>query len=370
MQIKSITCHDVYNHGASLQAYALQAYMEAQGHDVQVIDYKPPYLSGHYRLWIVANPRYDRPFLKQLYLVGKLPERLLSLKRKWAFDKFTKRYLHLTTRRYHSNEELKAYPPEADVYIAGSDQIWNTFFQNGRDAAFYLDFAPKGKRRVAYAASFATKDVADNCRGFVRRMLQGLDCISIREAFSLQLLASLGRDDGIAVCDPVFLLSKDQWNVLLPKERQSNEKYILVYDTDPVSPIVKKIAQEVAKATNLPIWNVGSFRLPYACRQFCRKGPLDFVRLIRDSELVISNSFHATAFSLIFHKHFFVVNRSESINERMLSLLDDVGLSHLLVSTFSKSFLHPIDYDVVQRYIDAKIDLSKKFLKNVLVDVN
>ena len=78
MQIKTITCHDVYNHGASLQAYALQIYLESLGHTVEIIDYKPDYLSGHYQLWSVDNPVYDKPIVKQLYNLAKLPGRLIG----------------------------------------------------------------------------------------------------------------------------------------------------------------------------------------------------------------------------------------------------------------------------------------------------
>ena len=138
MQIKIITCHDVYNHGASLQAYALQTYIGLLGHSVEIIDYKPDYLCGDYQLWSVNNPAFDKLLFKPFYLLAKLPQRLYSLKRKWAFDHYTKQYLKLTAQCFHSNEELKLNPPLADIYIAGSDQIWNTLFQNGRDAAFYL----------------------------------------------------------------------------------------------------------------------------------------------------------------------------------------------------------------------------------------
>ena len=81
MRICTITCHDVYNAGASLQAYALQTYLKSLGHDVKIIDYKPDYLSQHYRLDVVANPKYDKPLLKQAYLLAKLPGRLRMLPR-------------------------------------------------------------------------------------------------------------------------------------------------------------------------------------------------------------------------------------------------------------------------------------------------
>lgn len=119
MKICTITCHDVYNVGASLQAYALQTYLKSLGHDVKIIDYKPDYLSKHYRLDVVGNPKYDKPFVREVYLLAKLPGRLRVLPRKKAFDSFTAKHLDLT-RRYVSNEELKADPTEADAFSLGA----------------------------------------------------------------------------------------------------------------------------------------------------------------------------------------------------------------------------------------------------------
>ena len=361
MQIKTVTCHDVYNHGASLQAYALQIYLESLGHTVEIIDYKPDYLSGHYQLWSVDNPVYDKPIVKQLYNLAKLPERLIALKRKKLFDDFTAKYLHRTERRYRSNEELRRNPPYADVYVAGSDQIWNTLFQNGRDAAFYLDFAPKTSRKVSYAASFATENVVEEYKPFVCKMLQNFDAVSIREKCSLPLLASLGRADGVAVCDPVFLMSKTQWEGLLPKLYEQ-EQYILVYDSEN-SIAIKNITRRIAKERNLKIFNISASRIGYADKDFWISSPLDFVRLIHDAQYVVSNSFHATAFSLIFQRDFCVVNRTEGINERMKSLLESYHISERLVTHYVNDLLEPIDYREVNHLIQKDIEFSKDFLK-------
>ena len=128
MKIKTITCHDVYNVGASLQAYALVTYLRKLGHDAQIIDYKPDYLSNHYPLWGLGNPAYDKPVIRELYNLAKLPGRLKARNGKAEYDRFTAEFLPLTPRRYTSNDDLKQNPPEADVYFAGSDQIWNCFF--------------------------------------------------------------------------------------------------------------------------------------------------------------------------------------------------------------------------------------------------
>lgn len=355
----------MYNHGASLQAYALQTYLASVGHDVEIINYKPEYLCGDYQLWSVDNPIYDKPIIKQLYLFAKLPKRLRSLKRKRAFDNFTKNYLKLTPKIYHSCDELNDNPPQADLYIAGSDQIWNTLYQNGRDAAFYLDFAPKTSKRISYAASFATEDVVEEYKPFVRKMLQNFDVISIRECCSLPLLASLGRTDGVAVCDPVFLLTREQWENMLPNQ-QIHEKFLLVYDTE-FSPKVKEIAKRIAKEKELKIYNVSASRIGYADKDLWASSPIDFVQLIRDASYVVSNSFHATAFSLIFERDFCVVNRSEGINERMKSLLMSYNVAQRLVKEYSASLLNSVDYQVVNPLLQKDIDGSKDFLKKTLM---
>ena len=354
----------MYNHGASLQAYALQTYLESLGHNVEIIDYKPSYLCGHYNLCAV-NLVYDKPIVKQLYLLAKLPGRLVALKRKRLFDEFTTKYLKLTKYCYHNNNELKDNPPLADVYIAGSDQIWNTFFQNGRDAAFYLDFAPKTSKRISYAASFATEDVDKAYIPFVRKMLQNFDKISVRERCSLPLLSSLGRTDGIAVCDPVFLLNRKHWEELLP-QGQKKERYLLVYDTEK-SDIVKSVAQRIARAKKLKIFNVSAFRIGYADKELWASSPLDFVQLIRDAEYVVSNSFHATAFSMIFERNFCVINRSEHINERMRSLLMNYMLDDRLVTDYSDSLLTGINFREVLLSLQKDIDQSKHYLNEALM---
>jgi hypothetical protein len=190
-------------------------------------------------------------------------------------------------------------------------------------------------------------------------MLQNFDAISIREKCSLPLLASLGRTDGVAVSDPVFLMSKAQWEDLLPKQYE-HEHYILVYDSEN-SVAIKNITRRIAKERNLKIFNISASRIGYADKDFWASSPLDFVRLIHDAQYVVSNSFHATAFSLIFQRDFCVVNRTEGINERMKSLLESYHISERLVTQYVDDLLEPIDYREVNRLIQKDIEFSKNF---------
>lgn len=353
MIIKTITCHDVYNAGASLQAYALYTYLKELGHEVEIIDYKPDYLSNHYSFKAI-NPAYNKPLLKQLYLVAKFPSRLKAYfsKRKKNFDNFKLEYLHVTEKQYHSNNDLKQNPPRADVYFAGSDQIWNPLFENGKDPVFYLDFAPEKSIRASYAASFAVDKIPDELTDQTKSYLSNFDYISVRESSALEILKSLGFDNCSNVCDPVFLLEKQEWDKLTFKI--SNDDYLLIYDFDN-SDKIRQTALKVAEEQGLKIFSV--FKLSYADKCFYDEGPLGFLSLVKNAKFVISNSFHATAFSIIFNVPFCVINRNEGINARMADLLKAFNLS---------DFNKKLDLNYLNIRIKEYSDNSKNYINSVI----
>lgn len=365
MKIATITCHDVYNYGASLQAYALQHYLESEGHDYQIIDYKPDYLSKHYNLLSVANPRFDKPLLRQLYLLAKLPGRLRSFKRKRCFDRFTADYLHISPTRYSSSDQIAANCPYGEVFIAGSDQIWNTIFPNGRDKAFYLDFAKGKGRLISYAASFATERIYNNSDDFVRAELKNFDAISVRESSGLTLLSALGRNDGVLVCDPVFLLNRRQWQLLAEKARPvvpCSKDYIFLYDCEQ-SQKLKDIALSLKSLTGFKIVSISPTKGNYQDIDCSLCGPLEFLSLIQSSSFVLANSFHALAFALIFQKPFFIANRSEGINTRMRDFLQLLSLSDRLIDSSAQLKLtDTLDYDKVNILLTELIQSSKSFI--------
>lgn len=357
MKIKTITCHNVYNVGASLQAYALAAYLTGLGHEVQIVDYVPEYLR-HYKLWTaVSRSAYDKPIIRQLYNLAKLPGRLKDLGslRKRRFDSFTRDHLPLTQTHYGSYEALLRDPPKADVFLAGSDQIWNSFFPNGRDPAFYLQFAPEGAVRASYAASFAVPRLEEQYKEQIAHWINDLDYVAVRESSALEILKDMGIRNGIHVVDPVFLLSQEQWDELCPAA-DFDEPYILVYDFDR-NPELRRIATELAAKRNWKIYSIQE--LDYSDRSFWNGGPIEFVQLIRGAEYVLSNSFHATAFSLIYRRPYLTVDRGMGINTRMQDLNRLAGLEQ------RKNADDPIDWEDVHRRLNTHIAASKGYLERI-----
>lgn len=317
-QAAIITCHDGYSHGASLQAYALSKFIADAGHTVSIINYKPGYLDGQYKLDTLCDPRFDYPGLRQLYFLAKLPGRLLSNGRKEYFDKFKSTYLPLTTECYHSLDELRAADIRADILIAGSDQIWNTFLNNGHDPAFYLDFGPEKARRISYGASFGSALLAHGSELSVKKHLGLLDEISVRERTGVDLLRSLGYD-GEHVCDPVFLLPADEWRELASGAELPAlpERYILTYDLEGSSLITSQ-ARARARELRCPIISLG-YPTPHS-RHLVKAGPVEFLALFDGAKEIFSNSYHALAFSKIFGKSHNLIMRSDQSNARMLDL--------------------------------------------------
>ena len=362
LKIKTITCHNVYNYGASLQEYALLKYLNNLGYETEAINYNPDYLSNHFNFLSVSNPRFDSNLMiKSIYLLLKLPGRLLSLRRKYSFDKFSSKYINSTKINYTSNQELKNNIPDADIYICGSDQIWNSFFQNGKDPAFYLDFVPEDKLKISYAASFAIETIEDDIKPFVYEKVKKLDFVSVRESSGVKILEDLGLDNIKHVLDPVFLLDQKSWDKIASKEKIENP-YILVYDMDN-NPYIKDFVLNMSKKNNWKIITISS-GINYADKNLSTKGPDTFLSLIKNASFIVSNSFHAVAFSLIYEKQFIVFNRSEQINTRMRDIVNMLNIKETILAYNSSldNYNYTIDYDNARPVLQEHIKKSKQFL--------
>lgn len=341
MKIKTITCHHVYNYGASLQAYALQHYLETLGHEVEIIDFNPWFHCDRYNPFWMPKNAIGRaaqiikilPFMRYIWYPYKAYKggMFKTWGRKAAFDQFEKQFYHLTTVSYHDSDGLKNNPPTADVYVAGSDQIWNTFSENGKEPGYYLDFGNKKVKRISYAASLATNVIADGWSDFVKERVERFDAVSVREHTGAKILESLGIKDICVVLDPVFLLSKEEWTRLAVKGNLyglSPNHYLLVYDFLGNDEKMIAFAKNYAASHNLKIISINDFsERIYADMNINDAGPLEFLALINNAACVVASSFHATAFSVILEKEFYTFNLVGYNNSsRMLDLLSSLSL--------------------------------------------
>lgn len=370
MEIRTITCHNVYNYGASLQAFALQTYLESQGHKVKIIDYRPSYLDIHYRLstfisrdLYVYKPRLKKWYIKYPFVIYRYLISLKDYSRKRAFDKFKKQYYHLTSK-YKNISDLKK-EIYSDVYIAGSDQIWNSvFMENGKDPAFYLDFVPDNKIKISYAASFGANDIDRTYALSIKGYLERFDAISIREKSGIDILDSLGIKSHL-VCDPVFLLNKQQWEsfCFVPKI----SKYVLIYN---IGSIDQNIVDKAMELVNLYKFKVISIKdknnISEANENLEDVGPIEFISYIKNAEFILSNSFHATAFSLILKKQFYTFQFTDLSNSsRMINLLNLFNLNDRFNPVLN-SPINNIDYHNICNLTDTFAEQSRSWLNKAI----
>lgn len=378
MKIKTITCHHVYNYGASLQAYALQHYLESLGHEVEIIDFNPWFHCDRYNPFWMPKNAIGRaaqiikilPFMRYIWYPYKAYKggMFKTWGRKAAFDAFEKEYYHLTPIKYYSSEQLQKKPPRADVYVAGSDQIWNTFSENGKEPGYYLDFGKESIKRISYAASLASSTIKEEYKVFIKEKLARFNAISVREKTGAKLLADLGIDNISVVLDPVFLLDKSEWQQLSLKGNLyglSHESYVLVYDflgndNDLIS-FVKKYAEK----KSLRIVSINDFsERDYADININNAGPLEFLSLIDNAACVVASSFHATAFSVIFEKEFYTFNlKGHNNSSRMLDFLSSIGLQDRMNS--EKIVDNSIDWKKISSNLLLKLKQSKEFINQI-----
>lgn len=378
MKIKTITCHHVYNYGASLQAYALQHYLETLGHEVEIIDFNPWFHRDRYNPFWMPKNAIGRaaqiikilPFMRYIWYPYKAYKggMFKTWGRKAAFDKFEKEYYHLTPIKYYSSEQLQKKPPRADVYVAGSDQIWNTFSENGKEPGYYLDFGKESIKRISYAASLATSTIKEECKVFIKEKLARFNAISVRENTGAKLLADLGIDNISVVLDPVFLLDKSEWQQLSLKGNLyglSHESYVLVYDFLGNDENMISFVKAYAKEKSLKIVSINDFsERDYADININNAGPLEFLALINNAACVVASSFHATAFSVILEKEFYTFNlKGYNNSSRMLDLLSSIGLQERMNSKVLIN--HPIDWRKKTSNLLLRLKQSKDFIHQI-----
>ena len=350
MKVSIITLHAMHNPGSVFQAYALQKYLEEQGNEVEIIDYRPEYIytEGH-----------GMKFWTKRMLYYKWYE---NLKKK--FSSFVSANMNLS-QRFTSYHELENASFSSDVYIVGSDQLWNTDFECGKDPAYYFKFLNQGKK-VSYSTSIGKTIIDDVNKEILIQNLKDFDAISVRElSSSTQLAVILGRNVKW-VCDPVFLLSKMDYKKFI-YDLPTMDPYVMVY-ISPKSTELDKIVNYYHQK-GLKVVLLGGFtKRCYCDLHIIDAGPQDFLTYIYNAETVISSSFHATAFCHIFHKNFVSLVPKRN-GERIMSLLTKTKLQSKAVTNgqiLTDNLEQEIDWDKVDLYLNDYINNSKLYLKECI----
>lgn len=366
-----ITLHDVANYGSCLQAYATQQAFEKLGWDSLVIDYHRPNArpDAQARLFIKRRGfAEDSPFVKAAsfrpvsFVVSGYYRR-----RGKVFERFRRRNLNLT-RPYYSEEELEQDPPVADVFCTGSDQVWNSVWNEGFVEPLYLEWAPEGAPRIAFSASIGREELDDWEKPLMRDALSKYSAISMRESSGVRLVTELGLKDVSLVLDPTLILTKGEWEQVATTLSGISGKYILSYQLNPNDSFVK-YTQRLSDILDVPIVKIcyrGADRQRGAINLMTPE-VTEFVGLFLGASFVVTDSFHATAFSLNFEKPFVSISPSR-FSTRIKSILELTGTENRLLEDYSNIELAtaPIDYTSVKKRLEDARRKSMAFLESAL----
>lgn len=348
MKIGIITFHWAANHGAVLQTYALTKYLQKKhGAEVEVIDYCPK----NQELSLLNAIKH----IRARAAIRKLKE----LKKEKRIKPFREQLP--ISKRFFTNEQLKTEPLDYDVLITGSDQIWNPYFlmhgEKKVTPVYYLNFGGESVKKLSVSASFGCKELPKPCKEIVAPLLKQFSAISVRESTGAEIVRNLGIDDVCVTADPTALLEREDYLALCAEnstiKQGSVSKLILRKQDVKTRKLITAICEHFSeeKVNDLEFLSVA-----------------EWLAAIRDSGMVITNSFHCTMMCMKLHTPFVVLlenGTGAGMNDRFITLLHALGLENRIVTTVDEVSGIPeeIDYVVVDEKLGEYGQTLKEFLR-------
>lgn len=365
-KIALITMHKANNYGAVLQAFATQFVLKQYG-EVNIVDYQNELVKNNFHLFRFEFSIHGlKMFLHDLL---RLSWRRKVIKK---FNAFFKQNYHLT-KLFGNNKIPKDYFKDFNVFVSGSDQIWNpkVATKNGKiDSNYFLDFASNNALKFSYASSIGSHQYSSFEKEIVKDLLSDFTKISVREQDGVPKIKDLlPQKDVVSVVDPTLLLSKEEWlKAIQTASDKIDFPYILVYSV-PRTPFIKKVVEFYKSKLKMKV-----VLLDQLLKNFCDAdiqirdaGIEDFISLFNNASFVITDSFHGTCFALNFNKQFVSVAPHGKRN-RIENLLSQVDLTERIVDE-NTSNLENLELDLSFIEPNKKLEQirlhSLNFIKNV-----
>ncbi|MDR1539501.1 MAG: polysaccharide pyruvyl transferase family protein [Clostridiales bacterium] len=365
-RIGILTFHRACNYGAALQAYALYSVVRkllADDTAVEVVDYLCDHLESVYNPFRLPDQSGRFALIKKtIRFALHYREKSFSLK---AFQKFRKKYLLLS--KQYSLSDIERSVNNYDMFIVGSDQIWNMDLTKG-DATYFLNFETAKTKKCSYAASFGSPLSFQEHSSEIVSYLNDFCEVSLREKIGVNVLSKSLRCPIHTDLDPTLLLRRHDWEVI-SSESASNfrGKYILLYIVAPPKDLIE-FAKELELITGYKVVMLcNSFKIGRGFKRLRRQTPADFINLVANAEVVLTTSFHGLAFSIIFHRKFVVeVQSTDSTNYRIESLLQALGLEdRILTESSLKSYHSSIDWLRIDDLLNDERQKSISYLRSI-----
>ena len=324
-----LTFHGSHNYGSVLQAYATQTALKQLGQESQIINFRMQSQKEYYSLY---TAKYGFPIMAQEMVM--IPLHMKRRERGRKFEHFIHKYLVLSGEEMKDRNELQKVRSCYDLYLTGSDQIWSNripeLVHSREDftGVYFLDFVDDDRRRIAYASSVG--EITREELSAKKDLLMKFDAISTREQYGVELLEDITGKQVELVLDPTFLLDRKGWKKLIKPERLIKDKYIFLYTLRGLKRGSKwrKALSRFAKERGLKFVALSPFfpLVGSGVQNVVNAGPLDFLNLIENAELVFTDSFHGTAFSINLNKPFYSFGGKNTGDNRKTGIMRAIGL--------------------------------------------
>ena len=371
-RIGLITFHSSINYGVFLQAYALQSFVEKVGCEAEIIDYKR-FIEGEKKKKSIAYRLiHFKETLKILRMLIFLHDKRAVEKEK-KFNKFALENFRLSNPM-RSFEDIENEQKEYDKFICGSDQIWNPEYTQA-NPVYFLGFAPVEKR-IAYAPSFGVGRSSEVFNDYLKQYeeyLRDFSALSVRERTGQLIVQDMAMTTPSVVVDPTLLLPKEFWSEKAKPVNISNKEYILFYVLGD-NRIYRKFARQIAEDGKYdvvciptgPLWD------NLRCVRKCYAGVDEFLYLMKNAKYIITDSFHGTAFSVIFQKDFSAILRNDTTHllcSRIEDFLEHIQLKENCVDVaniLNINVHRKTDYSNSHMPLQIWIKESQDYLKDAI----
>lgn len=361
MKVGIMTFHRAINYGAILQVLALQKSIEKFNVEVEVIDYRCEKIEKDY-----SNIRIRKNTVLN-DTINSVLSYPIRRKKKNNFLKFMNNNLNLSKEVYYSIDDLFKSNEFYDLFVTGSDQVWDNKCVNF-DKAYFLSFVNEAKKKNSYAASFAFGELPSGTEEEYCNRLCDFENISVREDIGVSIFGKLLNREINVNLDPTLLLEKDEWTSYT-NENAEKEKYILVYTVNAPKELLK-YAENISNKLGCKIIYINdSFKKKAKAEYLRGASPSEFLTLFKNAEIVLTNSFHGTVFSIIFEKKFVVElnSKTNKVNHRSKHLLEFLKLEkRILENIKNDQWGNDIDYENVRLLLRNERKRAVIYLEELL----
>lgn len=376
-RIGIITLCGDFNYGNRLQNFALQKVLKEQNLIVDTINIHTSKKQKYHKEFLVGFFQGNKDLI---YIIKKILKKITiqSFIRRRKYNKMIIEkqkkigpFSHVNISSISINrEELNNLNQKYDLFITGSDQVWNPNIIEFEHVNF-LSFCPKEKR-FSYAASFGVSNLPEtpiNLKDHFKKYLSSMQYISVREDVGKKIVKDLLSISVDVAPDPTLLLSQDEWNAMIPNKKLEYDKYIIVYFISSPSKSILERIKKFAHDRNLKVIRIMGDEYN---RNHYIYTPFEFVQSIRDAEYVFTDSFHGCVFSIIMNSKFFVFERADKkgTQSRIIGLLRKFNLENFALLNEKSELIDvniPINFDKINEKLEYERIRGKQLIQNNII---